>query len=340
MSTFLPGISQLNVALATSLREESFESLVLVDIDLFHSINKDFGTKVGDRVISIVEGLVRDLCGNGYRIGGDQYALQNTDMAKVEELRHAIKIVSERQVQVPLTLSGGGVCIDRDLLVVSDESVHALYGAAANLLTLAKQQGRDRVLWITSSKSSAETSEVAEQLYRELARIGACRARKMEVESKVDALTGLYNRRGFEDIFNRMVEASQRAARPLALIYLDSDSLKSINDRHGHEAGDRFIIDLASILRSVARQSDFVFRWGADEFAIVLESGSESRALILAQRLRKAVAERTEGTVSVGIYCGIPTNVSEAIQAADEAMYLAKKQGKDRVVVGDSDRRC
>lgn len=161
----------------------------------------------------------------------------------------------------------------------------------------------------------------------------------MEVESRVDALTGLYNRRGFDEIFSRMVEVAQRTGRPIALIYMDSDSLKTINDQHGHEAGDRFIVDLASILRSVARRSDFIFRWGADEFAVLLESGNESKATTFAQRLRKAVAERTTGTVSVGIYCGTPENASEAVRAADAAMYSAKSQGKDRVVVSGSDRR-
>ena len=120
-----------------------------------------------------------------------------------------------------MSLSGGGVRIDRTLLVASDESVRALYSAASQLLNLAKQRGRDRVLWISSSTPSTEVSEIAEELYRELARVGACRAREMEVESRVDALTGLYNRRGFDELLSRMVEVAQRTGRPIALIYMD-----------------------------------------------------------------------------------------------------------------------
>jgi len=118
---------------------------------------------------------------------------------------------------------------------------------------------------------------------------------------------------------------------------MDSDSLKSINDRDGHEAGDRFIVDLASILRNVARRSDFNFRWGADEFAVVLESGNAARAATLAERLREAVAERTGGTVSIGIYCGVPESTEDAVRIADAAMYDAKRRGKDRVVVSLQD---
>ena len=213
-----------------------------------------------------------------------------------------------------------------------------MYASASQMLALAKQGGRDEMVWLASDGAyEGETSTAQLQLFRDLARVNASRARQMEVESKVDPLTGLFNRRGFEDIFARMVDSSRRAERPLGLLYMDSDSLKTINDRDGHEAGDRFIVDLASILRNVARRSDFNFRWGADEFAVVLESGNAARAATLAERLREAVAERTEGTVSIGIYCGVPESAEDAVRLADAAMYDAKRRGKDRVVVSLQD---
>ena len=151
----------------------------------------------------------------------------------------------------------------------------------------------------------------------------------MEVESRVDSLTGLFNRRGFDEIFGRLVDGSQRTGRPLGLIYLDSDSLKRINNEGGHEAGDRFIVDLASVLRSVVRRADFIFRWGGDEFAVILEGGEAERAVVLGERIREAVSKRTEGTVSIGVYCGVPDDAGQAVRIADVALYAAKDAGKD-----------
>ncbi len=338
MNTPKPGIMQLNADLAESLREGHFESLVLFDIDHFHQINADLGVEKGDSILELVEGVVTDLTTKSYRIGGDTYAVLDITQEGAHEVRGAVKLAAQRSIRTHVSLSGGGVSIQPELLVGSEEAVRLLYASASQMLALAKQGGRDEMVWLASDGAyEGETSTAALQLFRDLARVNASRARQMEVESKVDPLTGLFNRRGFEDIFARMVDSSRRAERPLGLLYMDSDSLKTINDRDGHEAGDRFIVDLANILRNVARRSDFNFRWGADEFAVVLESGNAARAATLAERLREAVAERTEGTVSIGIYCGIPESAEDAVRIADAAMYDAKRRGKDRVVVSLQD---
>ncbi len=338
MNTPQPGITQLNADLAESLREGRFESLVLFDIDHFHQINADLGAKTGDSILTLVEEVIADLTPVSYRIGGDAYSALGINAEGADEVRGAVKLAAQRRLQAHVALSGGGVTIQPDLLVVSEEAVRLLYAAASQMLALAKQGGRDEIVWLADDGSfEGETGTAALQLFRDLARVNASRARQMEVESKVDPLTGLFNRRGFEDIFARMVESSKRTERPLGLLYMDSDSLKKINDRDGHEAGDRFIVDLASILRNVARRSDFNFRWGADEFAVVLESGNAARAATLAERLKEAVAERTEGTVSIGIYCGVPESAEDAVRIADAAMYDAKRRGKDRVVVSLQD---
>jgi len=157
----------------------------------------------------------------------------------------------------------------------------------------------------------------------------------MEVESKTDFLTGLYNRRGFEDIFRRLSEASRRNNNPIALIYMDSDTLKQINDAKGHDAGDRFIVDMSTVLSDVVRGSDFISRWGADEFAVIVDNTTEQKALALAKRIHRAIADRTEGTVSVGFYCGVPRSTEEAVQKADEAMYRVKRSGKNGIELAE-----
>lgn len=337
MSTTLPGAAQLNTDLAEALREDRFESLALLDVDRFQQLNAELGQATGDRLLGIVHGLIQAWPAGAYQIGGDEFAVLNASPERVAELRSAFQQQAAEEVHDGLTLSGGGVAVDQELLVSSDETVRVLYGAVSQLLSLAKQRGRDQVLWIGGPDTYiAELDTVAGQLFRDLARVNASRARQMEIESRIDPLTGLYNRRGFDDIFSHMVEVAQRTARPLSLIYMDSDTLKKINDEHGHEAGDRFIVDLASVLRSVARRSDFIFRWGADEFAVVLDSGDSSQAVALGERLRSEIATRTAGTISAGIFCGVPRDMADAVRAADTAMYAAKEQGKNRVVVGQA----
>ena len=276
-----------------------------------------------------------------YRTGGDQFALLQSQARKTEELCSAFSLACERNLGFSVTLSGGGVLLKTDYVLPVPESVHAIHAAAADVLALAKHDGRNTVLWLSSADAQPDpyTADAARQLYLNLAKVNAAQARTMEVESRIDALTGLYNRRGFDDIFGRLAESSARNRKPLGLIYLDSDSLKGINDAEGHEAGDRFIVDLSMVLRSVVRRSDFVFRWGSDEFAVILEPTEVSKAFILAERIRTEVAARTQGTVSVGVYHGIPKDAAAAVRAADEAMYAAKREGKNKVKSIEQDMR-
>jgi len=321
--------------MAELLRDGSLETLLIFDLDNFHRLNTDFGRDRGDEVLALIESVVSEGRGSGYRIGGDHFGILGTaGDIDVEQLRGTVALMCEQRLGVRVTLSGGALKADSAALAAPNATVDILYAAACELLTLAKQLGRDRVLWLTDEDEvSSDVLRVATRMYRQLAEANAARSRQMEIESRIDALTGLYNRRGFDDIFGRISEASQRHGSPLTLIYMDSDSLKQINDSGGHEAGDRFIVDLASILRSTVRGSDSVFRWGADEFAVVLEHAEASRAFSLAERIRQAVAERTEGTVSIGIYSGVPNSPEAAVKLADKAMHSDKKQGKNRIVV-------
>lgn len=238
MNSPQPGITQLNADLAESLREGSFSSLVLLDVDHFHQINADLGKDKGDSILALVEETISQLTSTCYRIGGDTYAVLGINRSRADEVRGAVKMTAHQRLQTHVSLSGGGVSIRPELLAASEEAVRLLYSAASQMLALAKQGGRDEIFWLTDDASSeGETGAAALQLFRDLARVNASRARQMEVESKVDPLTGLFNRRGFEDIFARMVESSQRTERPLGLLYMDSDSLKSINDRERARGG-------------------------------------------------------------------------------------------------------
>ncbi len=165
-------------------------------------------------------------------------------------------------------------------------------------------------------------------------------------EASIDPLTRLANRGQLDHgLRERMAQA--RSGRPLSVLFLDIDHFKSINDRHGHEAGDACLVRLSVLLRRQVRPTDLVARYGGEEFVVVLDGGDAERAAELAESLRAAV-ER-EGvrvrdasvrlTLSVGVACHRPDDqVDDLLKRADDALYAAKQGGRNRVVFADGDR--
>jgi diguanylate cyclase (GGDEF)-like protein len=162
-----------------------------------------------------------------------------------------------------------------------------------------------------------------------------------------DPLTGLYNRRHFEERIASELAASQRHRRPVSLLMCDVDHFKSINDAHGHLAGDEALKMVAFVLRGAVRKEDVLARYGGEEFVVIARETPIEGAQSLAERIRRAV-ERSrcawQGqdlgvtisvgvTVSVGATEFVPGRTErELIDAADRALYLAKQAGRNRVV--------
>ncbi|HEY1325023.1 MAG TPA: GGDEF domain-containing protein, partial [Streptosporangiaceae bacterium] len=160
-----------------------------------------------------------------------------------------------------------------------------------------------------------------------------------------DGLTGLHTRRFFEAQLPLETERARRSDGSLAVFIADVDRFKSINDRYGHPAGDRALIEIANRLRCASRAGDVLARYGGEEFALLVPEAGPTELPSIAQRLRDSVASSpvavTETnwiavTVSVGAAC-YPAHgdePAEIIAAADRALYAAKAAGQDRVVVG------
>jgi two-component system, cell cycle response regulator len=161
--------------------------------------------------------------------------------------------------------------------------------------------------------------------------------------SMTDALTGLANRHAFHMRFREEWRRSRRYHAPLALLLIDVDGLKQVNDEQGHEAGDRVLRDVAGAIRHTLRATDIGARWGGDEFAIIAPSTGRDAAQRLGHRLLAHTKERTRGddaplTVSVGLAVFDRTqqpvrSMKMLMQAADQALYRAKANGRNRIRV-------
>ena len=160
--------------------------------------------------------------------------------------------------------------------------------------------------------------------------------------AQLDAVTGLWNRAYFNQRLAEEVATATRHHRPISLVMLDLDHFKSVNDRFGHPFGDRVLDDTARLLTR-ARAGDIACRYGGEEFAIILPSTTVEEAAIRAERLRAALHEMqwdAHPSFALSASFGVASDASidlltceRLIEAADEAMYLAKRQGRNRVVV-------
>ena len=168
---------------------------------------------------------------------------------------------------------------------------------------------------------------------------------KLEETASRDELTGLYNRRKMDELLIREIAFAKRYGDSFSLMMLDIDYFKSVNDTYGHHAGDHYLVLLAKVLQKEVRVVDFVGRWGGEEFIILLPKTRIDQASVLAERLQKAVEqiqlEIDRGSISRTASIGITStqsgtmDVDEIIRQADAAMYRAKQDGGNRVVVWD-----
>lgn len=163
------------------------------------------------------------------------------------------------------------------------------------------------------------------------------------LENGRDPLTRALNRRFLPTILSREISLSNSSNAPLSLMMLDVDHFKVINDSHGHAAGDFVLKQVAEIIADNVRLSDFVFRYGGEEFLIVLVETDTREAEVVAERIRRQLAERlmrlpAGGEVNVTASIGLATYVdhpdyNQLIETADSALYRAKNEGRNRTVI-------
>jgi diguanylate cyclase (GGDEF)-like protein len=168
------------------------------------------------------------------------------------------------------------------------------------------------------------------------------RQTRVEIESMIDALTGLYNHRRFHELLRDTVEGARDGDHEVALLFCDIDRFKQLNDRYGHLAGDDVLRRVSRILASCVRRGDVAARYGGDEFCVLLRDAGIGAAMEVAERVREQVADLWVGqdtapSISIGVaVLNGHRDAEDLLEQADKAMYAAKQSGRDRVVRADT----
>lgn len=261
--------------------------------------------------------------GEMYRLAKDTTVLGRGDDADVRLIDEG---VSRRHAELAL---------DRDRVILKDlGSANGTYRNSTRILGEVVLSDGDKIsMGGTTILKFTYQDDLDERFNRNL------------YESAVrDGLTGLYNRRYFDDRLRAELAFAHRHGRPLALILADIDYFKRVNDERGHQVGDLTLREIGRRLAGAMRAEDVIARYGGEEFVILCRDANEAQARALAERLRTVVAENIEVpdgaplrlTASFGL--AIVSQTGEAgevhlVKAADRALYEAKGRGRDRVVV-------
>lgn len=175
---------------------------------------------------------------------------------------------------------------------------------------------------------------------REMTQTLSARSETLEQAALTDALTGMQNRRYFDDALKEYLQEFKRINKPMGLLVLDLDHFKMVNDTHGHDVGDEVLRQVAACLKNFTRYHDIAARLGGEEFAVVAPNMDSEGLLKFAERIRKAVADlviqsgnvRLKVTTSIGIAVWDGKEEADGFyRRADRMLYQAKRQGRNRV---------
>ena len=227
----------------------------------------------------------------------------------------------------------GFVCFYAFLLVVMTTPLHS---HLKELLTVA-----DRIRFMVAMLGAFAFSWFTEYFrFQTQHRLGLTMLR-LEQDSLTDSLTGLGNRRSFYSYCKWLYDGSPGKPLMTSLAIVDIDHFKHINDTHGHDVGDQVLRDIAELLQAHSRASDKLYRWGGDEFLMLMPRTTAAEARLALERMRSAVEEMPSVmsslnipfTVSIGLYSGVmQTHLTPQINKADQNLYAAKTSGRNRVV--------
>lgn len=237
-----------------------------------------------------------------------------------------------------LTSSGaalGTVCVidkvPRKLTVLQCNALKALSRQVVQLLALRRANAELRLL----TEAQAMRQRHLEEAQKELKELNE----DLALQTLTDALTNLKNRRAFDRLLANEYARSLRTRSPLALLMVDVDHFKAYNDQYGHVAGDQALQAVAAAIQSEARAYDHVARYGGEEFGVILPDTQVADVRVVAERIRQAVQAiaglHRSITASVGAaMADVNASPTDLVERADQALYDAKQNGRNRVRIG------
>jgi diguanylate cyclase (GGDEF)-like protein len=335
--------------------QEQPVSLIVCDIDHFKETNDEHGHAAGDRVLCNVAATFEKTVGDAGsvgRMGGDEFAVvcrcNNEDAKQLAEKLRVAAGQHRGKSKIAATLSLGIATIDAthpgsDILEKASKGLYA-----------AKSSGRNTWCCVSDleeqSRESGNDIEVtglenmAKVLAERVANMITMRSRKLlthvREEADVDALTGCFNRRYLDRTLE--IQFNDRDDCPLSVAFLDLDHFGLVNKEHGWSTGDKLLVEVCSLVRNSIRSSDWIGRYGGEEFCIVMPGTTAEECQFVLNRIREKV-EQTEFksmqetkvpmTVSVGATCATDSdeNFSQMLERASQMALLAKRSGRNRV---------
>lgn len=238
-----------------------------------------------------------------------------------------------REIFVMIMVEAGAV--EQELAALEAGADEVVFSGAHERSILARLLAARRVI-----RMQQELELDREEIRNFAAELAVANRRLHEV-ARTDVLTGFYNRRYAMERFQNEWEASRRSECPLGCMMIDLDNFKLVNDRYGHDVGDRLLVDVARVIRSNLRASDVSCRIGGDEFLVICPDTTADALRICAQRLLEAVRQvhletplgGLRASLSIGLAVRQPemSSLENLLKAADEGMYLAKLAGRDTI---------
>ncbi len=196
-----------------------------------------------------------------------------------------------------------------------------------------------RVLYtITNIRSEIKNNKQKRDEIISINQLLSVKKEQLEEQAKTDYLTGTLNRLGIREILLEGLQSWNEKKVPFSLIVSDLDHFKRINDSHGHDVGDRILVECACCLKQTVPENAFVARWGGEEFLIACKDSSLEKARDIAESMRlalekKHISDDVKVTASFGVACLASSSLGDAFKDADDALYQAKALGRNRVCV-------
>ena len=313
--------------------------VVILDLDNFKYFNDRHGHRVGDELLRAVAARLRETLAMASclaRAGGDQFIAFLPGLTLAEAMRKAQGCVDA--MREPVTLASGAeiVTVSAGVATLAGQTVDDVWRACEAALQAAKARGRDRVVAFDDDtrQIAASRRDLASTVI-ELQE----RNRALREEARTDALTGLRNRLALDELLHAVAADGDRRLQRAAIAFIDVDHFGNYNHVHGDAAGDDALRAVAQAIKACAREADFVFRKGGEEFVVVVQDAHDAAdnaaAVAAAERIRGAVQALALAhaaspvasvvTVTIGVASGPPgTTLRQLLGAAAEKAMAGK----------------